>query len=205
MIDWIRGVILAIGYPGIALLMVLENVFPPIPSELIMPFAGFVTTDGPLSLVGVTVAGTVGSVLGALPLYYIGYAVGEERLKRWADRHGHWILLTGADVERSRVWFQRHGAAAVFLGRLVPGIRSLISVPAGVSRMNLPLFLLLSAVGTGIWAGVLAYLGYVLGQNYDRVDSYLGPVTYVVLGALLAWYVVRVVRCWREKRAAGRS
>lgn len=196
MVDWIKNVIQSVGYPGIGLLMVVENVFPPIPSELIMPFAGFVATDGTLSLAGVVIAGTVGSVLGALPLYYVGYRVGEQRLRRWVDRHGHWIMLSVEELERSQDWFHRHGAAAVFFCRLVPGIRSLISVPAGMSGMSMVLFLLLSALGTGIWSGVLACLGYVLGQNYDRVSTYLGPVTYVVLGGMLLWYVVHVVRRW---------
>lgn len=199
MVDWIKGVIQSIGYPGIALLMVVENVFPPIPSEVIMPFAGFVTTDGSLSLLGVILAGTTGSVVGALPLYYVGYRVGEERIKRWADRHGHWLMLTGEDIERAQRWFHEHGAAAVFFCRLVPGIRSLISIPAGMSGMNVGLFLLLSALGSGIWAGILAYLGQLLGQNYDQVSTYLGPATYVVFGALVTWYVVYLVRHhWRR-------
>lgn len=202
MVDWIRSVIASVGYPGIALLMVVENVFPPIPSELIMPFAGFVTTDGTLSFAGVVIAGTAGSVLGALPLYYAGYAVGAERLKRWADRHGHWIMLSGEDLGRSQDWFRRHGPAAVFFCRLVPGIRSFISIPAGMSGMRMPLFLALSALGTGLWTGALAYLGVLLGQHYEQVSTYLGPVSYVAFGGVFLWYVVYVVRRRREQLRA---
>jgi membrane protein DedA with SNARE-associated domain len=147
----------------------------------------------------VVIAGTAGSVLGALPLYYVGWKVGAERLKRWADRHGCWLMLSSEDIERAQEWFHRHGAAAVFLCRLVPGIRSLISVPAGIERMNLTVFLILSVLGTGIWAGLLAYLGRILGRNYEKVSTYLSPARYVVLGGLLVWYIVHVVRHRRAR------
>jgi membrane protein DedA with SNARE-associated domain len=190
MLEWMTEIMNALGYAGIVFLMFLENVFPPIPSEIIMPLAGFTATQGRLSFVGVVIAGMVGSVLGALPLYYLGARVGEHRLVAWADRHGRWLTVSGEDVKRASAWFNRHGGKAVFFGRLVPGIRSLISIPAGISEMNLPLFLLYSAIGTGLWAAFLAYLGYLLGKNYEQVDAYLGPVSYIVLGALAAAFAV---------------
>jgi membrane protein DedA with SNARE-associated domain len=120
-----------LGYAGVAFLMFLENVFPPIPSELIMPLAGFSAARGEMTLWGVIVAGSVGSVLGQYPLYYLGRAVGPERLHRWADRHGKWLTVSGKDIEKAREWLNRRGPIAVLLCRLVPGVRSLISIPRG--------------------------------------------------------------------------
>ena len=181
--------------------MFLENVFPPIPSELVMPLAGFTSSEGGLSLWGVVAAGTAGSVLGAVPLYYLGRVFGEERLAAWADRHGKWLALSGRDVRNADAWFDRHGSRVVLFARLVPGVRSLISIPAGMSNMNMVKFLLYTALGTGVWAGLLAYLGRLLGNNYERVGTYLGPVSYVVLGALVLAAVVWVVR--RRSQAEG--
>jgi membrane protein DedA with SNARE-associated domain len=201
MLQWVTGVMNSMGYIGIVLLMFLENVFPPIPSELIMPSAGFAATQGKLSLLGVIAAGTIGSVLGALPLYYAGKFVGEDRLKAWADKYGKWLTLSGDDIEKAKSWFEQHGNKAVLFCRLVPGVRSLISIPAGFSAMSLPLFLLYSALGTGIWAAILAYLGQLLGKNYSKVDRYLGPVAYVVLALLLVAFIVWVMR--RKKAQKG--
>ena len=203
MLQWITGVMNSMGYVGIVFLMFLENVFPPIPSELIMPLAGFTTTQGKLSLPGVILAGMIGSVLGALPLYFAGKLAGEERLKAWADRYGKWLTVSGEDIEKAKSWFDRHGGKAVLFGRLVPGVRSLISVPAGLSAMPLPLFLLYSALGTGIWAGILAWAGQLLGKNYRKVDQYLGPATYIVLGLLVVGFAVWVAR--RKKAQASES
>ncbi|MDF2441109.1 MAG: hypothetical protein JWN98_2093, partial [Abditibacteriota bacterium] len=146
MLEWITNLMNSMGYAAIVFLMFLENVFPPIPSELIMPMAGFTATQGKLTLVGVIIAGTLGSVLGALPLYYMGKVIGEDRLKEWADKHGKWLTVSREDIEKSKEWFDKHGAVAVIIGRLVPGVRSLIAVPAGIDQMNLPLFLLYTAI-----------------------------------------------------------
>lgn len=186
---WIEGVLHGMGYPGVAFLMFLENVFPPIPSEVVMPLAGFTSTQGQLALWGVIVAGMVGSVAGAIPLYYLGRWLGAERLEGWAGDHGHWLLLSRSELERARRWFERHAVAAVFFGRLVPGVRSLVSLPAGMYRMPLPPFLLWTAAGTGLWAALLALLGRALGRQYDAVSRYLGPATYVVLAGLALWYL----------------
>jgi membrane protein DedA with SNARE-associated domain len=198
--DWVTSMVEAAGYWGVLLLMFLENVFPPIPSELIMPLAGFHAARGDLTLWGVTAAGTAGSVVGALPLYYLGRAVGEERLKRWACRYGHWLAVSAEDLDRVKQWFDRRGNAAVFLCRLVPGIRSLVSIPAGVHRMALVPFLLYTTAGTAIWAGALAWVGSLLGQNYRRVEQWMGPVTYLVLGGIVVAFVVRAVRLKRKHR-----
>lgn len=202
MLDWITHLIDSAGYFGIALLMVVENVFPPIPSELIMPLAGFLTSQGKLSFFGVVIAGTAGSLLGNLALYYVGKKIGPERLNRWADQRGWWLMLSREDIERARRWFDRHGIATVFLSRLVPGIRSLISIPAGIEGMNPFLFALMSGSGMAIWAGTLAYLGRLLGQNFKDVSKFIGPISYVVIGGLCAWYLIRVIREWRKRRSS---
>lgn len=194
MFDWIQQTMTTLGYPGVALLMFLENVFPPIPSELIMPFAGFSAARGELSFVGVVIAGAVGSLLGQLPLYYLGRWAHEDRLVAWADRYGKWLALSGNDIRKADDWFDKHGNKAVFLARLVPGIRSLISIPAGMSEMPLSTFWLYSALGTTLWVLLLTALGGVLGQNYTLIDTYLGPVSLVVLGGLLVAAVVWILR-----------
>jgi membrane protein DedA with SNARE-associated domain len=179
---------------GILVLMVVENIFPPIPSEIIMPLAGYMVTKGELIMVGVLLAGTTGTVLGALPLYYLGHKLGEKRLKKFADKHGRWLALSSKDIESSKRWFDRHGPATVMFCRLVPGIRSLISIPAGLAKMPFWLFLAYTSVGAGIWTALLAYLGYFLGGNFKQVAEYLGPVSWFVFGAIAVGYAYRVVR-----------
>lgn len=152
------GFISSAGYGGILLLMFIENVFPPIPSELIMPLAGFMVAQDKLTFIGTTLAGMAGSVLGALPLYYAGKKLGEERVKRLADRYGRWLTLSRQDIERASRWFHRHGGATVFVCRLIPGVRSFISVPAGIVGMNFLQFLAYTSIGTALWAALLAYL-----------------------------------------------
>ena len=198
MFDWITGLVQQTGYLGIALLMLAENVFPPIPSELIMPLAGFTAAQGQLSIVGVVVAGTIGSLLGALLWYYIGRWIGADRLKRWSTRHGRWLTLSPEDVDRAQRAFERHGPVAIFLGRLVPAVRTLISVPAGITAMPLPRFLFWTTLGTALWTAFLAGAGYVLESQYAVVADYVNPVSNVVVGALVVWYVWRVVTFGRQ-------
>jgi membrane protein DedA with SNARE-associated domain len=181
------------GYFGIVLLMFVENVFPPIPSEVIMPLAGYMAAQGTLSLFGIIVAGMTGSVLGALPLYYMGRKLGEDRLKQFADNHGRWLTLSRKDIERAKGWFDRHGGAAIFFCRLIPGVRSLISIPAGIARMKILPFLAYTATGTAMWAALLAYLGYFLATEYTQVSEYLDPVSWIVFGAVGVLYFVRVI------------
>lgn len=194
MATWIIGIVSSTGYFGVVLLMFIENVFPPIPSEVIMPLAGYMVAQGKLAMAGVVLAGMAGSVLGALPLYYLGHKLGEKRLKDFADKHGRWLTLSGKDIERSKLWFDRHGGTTVLFCRLIPGIRSLISIPAGLAGMRLLPFLAYTAAGTGAWAALLAYLGYFLGSNFTQVGAYLDPVSWFVFGVLAIIYVYRVVR-----------
>lgn len=186
------------GYLGIATLMFLENLFPPIPSEVIMPLAGFGAGQGRLSLWGVIVAGTAGSVAGALFWYYVGKWIGADRLRRWAARHGRWLTLKPSDLDRVDRWFDQHSGKAVFLGRLIPAIRTLISVPAGVFGMGLPRFLLFSTLGTALWTALLAVAGYLLQGQHDKVAAWLNPVSNIVLVLIVVGYLYRVLT-WRAE------
>lgn len=194
MFDFITGFIERVGALGVALLMLAENVFPPIPSELIMPLAGFKAATGDLSLWAVLVAGTLGSVLGALIWYELGRALGEERFLALVDRYGLWATVSRADAEHALDWFRRRGAVAVFLGRLVPAVRTLISVPAGLSGMRRLPFLAMTALGSAVWVSLLTAAGYLLEAEYERVERFLDPATTILLGALVALYLYRVVR-----------
>ncbi|GJL48964.1 MAG: alkaline phosphatase [Nitrospirales bacterium] len=194
MIDWVKSMVNGLGYTGLTMLMFLENVFPPIPSEVIMPLGGFLTTTQELTFIGVVLAGTLGSVLGALPLYYLGHHFDETYLKQLTDRYGRWLLMTSADIDYASAWFQRHGRKAVFFGRLVPGVRSLISVPAGSCHMPMGTFLLLTAGGAGIWTTFLAYTGRWLGKHYEQVSQYMQPLSYFVAALFLvgfAWWTYK--------------
>jgi membrane protein DedA with SNARE-associated domain len=200
--SWIQSTMQEMGYPGVVLFMFLENVFPPIPSEVVMPLAGFIASQGRLALWGVIVAGMLGSVLGAIPLYYLGRWLGTDRVRRWSERHGHWLLLSPGDLDRAERWFDRHAKTTVFLGRLVPGVRSLVSIPAGMAEMALGPFFLLTAGGTALWAGLLALAGHFLGEKYQSVSRWIGPVTYVVIGGLLLWYLIYAWRRHRQKSSS---
>jgi membrane protein DedA with SNARE-associated domain len=195
--EWITGVIARLGYLGVALLTFLENLFPPIPSELVIPLAGFVAARGDLGLTMVIAMGSLGSLAGAIVWYMVGRRVGEQRLRTWVERHGKWLTLSVQDVDRAQLWFRRHGAAAVFFGRLVPGIRTLVSLPAGFSRMPFAPFLLYSALGTVLWTAALAYAGVVLQANFTAVGNVIDLVTNVLLAVLAVMLARRYVRCWR--------
>jgi membrane protein DedA with SNARE-associated domain len=198
MFDWIVAVIARLGYVGVALLTFLENVFPPIPSELVIPLAGFVAARGELQIAAVIAIATAGSLAGATAWYVLGQRIGERRLRRWVGRQGKWLTLSAHDVDTSNDWFRRHGRVAVLLGRLVPGVRTFISLPAGFSGMPLAPFLLYSALGTVIWTGVLAGAGVVLQANFSRVGDYVNVATNILLAGFLALLVYRYVRCWRS-------
>lgn len=199
---WVMDVMQSGGYFGLLFLMVLENVFPPIPSELILPLAGYTASQGGMTLWGAILAGTAGSVLGALPLYWAGHKYGQERLCRFAEKHGRWLALSPDDITRAAGWFDRYGLWTVFACRLVPGLRSLISIPAGIRGMRLWNFLLCTALGTALWSTLLVLAGWWLGSNFEQVSEWLDPVVYVVLGVIVVAYAWRVVRR-RESTADG--
>lgn len=194
MTEWITQMIEDMGYLGIALLMFLENVFPPLPSEVIMPMAGFTASEGKLSLPGVLIAGTAGTLLGAGFWYVVARTLGDERLKRWACRHGRWITLSPKQIDELEQRFEHHSRWAVPLGHLIPGIRTLISIPAGIFRMDLGRFLFLTALGAGVWTSALGTAGYVLGRKFDEIDRYLGPASTALMLAILIVYLYRIIR-----------
>lgn len=199
--QWIVNTMTSMGYWGIGLLMFLENLFPPIPSELIMPLAGFTVAKGQMEFVPAVFAGVVGTVLGALPWYYAGKFIGEPRLRHLADRYGKWLTLSGRDIDKANEWFTRHGAGAVFLCRLVPGVRTLISLPAGLNAMPLVPFLLFSTLGTTIWVGFLTFLGLKLGENYALVDQWLAPVSKIVAIAIVVTFGLWL---WKRRKSLRR-
>lgn len=183
-----------LGYVGIGLLMFLENLFPPIPSELIMPLAGFTVAQGKMEFFPAAIAGIIGTILGAYPWYYIGKWVSEERLEHLANRYGKWLGLSAADIHKANNWFERYGSQAVFFGRLAPGIRTIVSLPAGINAMRLLPFTLYSLGGISLWVMFLTGAGYKLGDHYDLVDQYLGPVSKIILASLVAFFVIWIVR-----------
>ncbi|MFJ7327922.1 DedA family protein [Streptomyces cyaneofuscatus] len=197
---WATGLVETFGGPGAGFAIALENLFPPLPSEIILPLTGFAASQGVLSLASALFWTTLGSVVGALALYGLGAVFGRERM------HALWAklpLVKPADLVRTEEWFARHGTKAVLLGRMVPVFRSLISVPAGVERMPLPVFVGLTTVGSLVWNTVLVMAGYWLGDSWDVVGTYVGLVSKVVLGlAALAvtWWVVKRVRGRKDSR-----
>ncbi|MBD2763178.1 DedA family protein [Kocuria sp. cx-455] len=199
---WVVQVMEAIGAPGAGLLVALENLFPPLPSEVILPLAGFTASQGNFSLAGAIFWTTLGSVVGAIALYWIGAALGRRRLRVIVDKMP---LVDLDDLDRTEAWFERHGKATVFFGRMVPIFRSLISIPAGIERMSFPLFVVLSAAGSLIWNTIFVVAGYFLGENWHIAEQYAGVFSRIVVFAVLAfliWWVVRRVRRNRRSRAA---
>lgn len=200
MAEWIIETVSAGGYLGVFALMLLENIFPPIPSELILPFSGFAVASGQLSLWGVLLAATAGAMVGALPWYFAGVWLGAGRLKALAARSGRWLCVSPRDIDDATAWFTRFGIWAVMLGRLIPGIRTVISVPAGIAGMGFGLFLVVSTLGTLAWNGLLLAAGLALHENYAAVEGYVDPVSKAILALSLATYVWRVAT-WGRRNA----
>lgn len=188
----IQDVIATFGYFGIVLVMALENVFPPIPSELVMPLAGFMANSGTFNIFGVIIAGMLGSVIGALILYYLGAWANETIIRRFIRRWGRYALISENDLDIALGYFQRYGEAVIFFGRLIPLVRSLISIPAGMGRMPLPKFLFYTVLGTTIWSAALSYAGWFLKDNYDIVAGYIEQYQAVVIALILLAVLVFV-------------
>jgi membrane protein DedA with SNARE-associated domain len=199
--DWVFRLVDAMGAVGVGLLLFLETVIPPIPSELILPLAGFRARDGDLNVFAVWTTATLGALAGALVLYYLGAWLGYDRLHALAGKKW-FILATRADVERGYALFTRFGPWLVLVARCIPIVRSLISLPAGVARMSMPKFLAFTAVGSGIWNAALIGAGYALADNWERVEGYLSPVSKVVLALGIAFVVFLVVRRVLARRRA---
>jgi membrane protein DedA with SNARE-associated domain len=185
MVQWINDLMTSLGYWGIGLLMFLENLFPPIPSELIMPLAGFTVSQGRMNFGLAVLAGTIGTMAGTFAWYCLGRVANYQRLENLAIRYGKWIGVTVIEIDRVNNWFNQHGNKAVFFGRMVPGIRTLISLPAGMNKMPIASFTLYSTAGTLIWTLALTTAGFLLGDNYAVIEQYLAPISKVVLFGLI--------------------
>ena len=192
MSDWIIDLIEQSGYLGVGFLMFLETVFPPIPSEVIMSIAGVAAGQGKLSLGWVIAAGTTGAMLGNIFWYLAARALGILRLKPVILRYGRWITMSWGEVQRAERWFGKYGTFFVFLGRMLPTVRSLVSVPAGLLKMRFKNFFIASTIGTAGWTALLAFAGYKLGENFEDINSLLGPASNAIMVVLVAGYVYRV-------------
>lgn len=196
---WTASVIESLGELGVGLLVALENLLPPIPSEVVLSMAGYLAGTGRVNLVLVTIAATAGSVLGALALYWLGYALGEDRLRRWLDRIP---LVDAEDLDKADRWFERHERSAVLFGRCAPVVRSLVSIPAGANRMPLGLFTLLTAIGSGVWNTIFVGGGYALGsrwQQLERYSNWLDWAVAVVFAVMVVSWVAKKLRRRRDR------
>jgi membrane protein DedA with SNARE-associated domain len=211
--NWVQDVINQFGYFGVALLVVIENVFPPIPSEIVLPFAGFVAQQGAsavnatadtaqsdTTVIGMMIAATVGSVVGALILYFVSAAIGPERLRGFVERFGKWFGVKSSDLVRAEEWFDRRSVAAVLVGRCVPLIRSIVSIPAGFRRMKLTSFVVLTAIGSAVWNIALIGAGAVLGDQWEQVGEYVGVFQWLVIVAVLVLLARFVVSRLKKRR-----
>ena len=201
--NWAQEVINQFGYFGVALLVMIENVFPPIPSEIVLPFAGFVAqqsagatnevaSKSDTTVIGMMIVATIGSVVGALILYFVSAAIGPDRLRIFVERFGKWFGIKSTDLVRAEAWFDRRSVVAVLVGRCVPLIRSIVSIPAGFRRMNLMSFVVLTAIGSAVWNVALIGAGAVLGDQWERVGEYVGVFQWLVIVAILvlvAWWI----------------
>jgi membrane protein DedA with SNARE-associated domain len=193
MSDWVVRLIEQSGYLGVGFLMFLETLFPPIPSEVIMPVAGMAAAKGQMSYSLAVAAGTAGAMLGNILWYLAARALGHDRLRPVIRRHGKWLTIDWKDVERAHRWFDRHAMAVVLLGRLVPTIRSIVSIPAGLLDMRFRSFVIASTAGTALWTALLAFGGYRLQEKFDRIGYLIGPVSNVVIGLIVIVYVGRLI------------
>lgn len=201
-IDWLVNLMEVIGAPGVGLAILAENLFPPIPSEVVLPLAGFTVAQGSLNFVAVFVWSLIGSVAGAYLLYGLGAWLGAKRLRAIAE----WMwLVKGSDVDKALEWFDRYGKISVFFGRLIPGVRSLISIPAGLDRMNLLTFGLWTTLGSAVWNAILITLGYFLGDNWHVVEGYVDTysnVVYAIVALIILGFLsFFIVRAMRDRRA----
>lgn len=199
MTDWVQEMIAQGGYLGVFLLMFGETIFPPIPSEVIMSMAGLQAAKGTMSLGWAILFGAAGAMLGNLVWYIVARWLGLDRFKPLIDRYGRWLTMDWAEVNRGERWFERHGYLFVFLGRMMPTIRSLVSIPAGLVKMPLTPFLIWSSIGTLGWTAMLAIGGWILGTQFSDMEAWLGIFSILLIASLVAWYLWRVAT-WRPSR-----
>lgn len=201
MAQWIRDFLDQFGSAGVGVLMLLENIFPPIPSEVVMPWAGYSVSQGDTSFVAVVAAGSIGSFLGAVFWYWLARWVGKDRLANWIEGHGAWLTIRPKDLDQVDAWFEDWGAYAVLICRLIPGLRTLISVPAGFAEMPVGRFYLFTALGTVAWTSILAGLGWWLGDRYENLAGPLGWVSTAVIAGLAGWWLWRLIQQHRHRQA----
>ncbi len=197
MSEWIIHLIDQKGYLGVGFLMFLETVFPPIPSEVIMPVAGLAAARGKMDIFGVVASGTLGAMLGNYFWYLVARVIGIERFKPWIEKYGRWLTFDWAEIERAEKLFGRQGWAIVFFGRMLPTLRSLISIPAGLLHMRLSTFVIWSTIGTTGWTALLGFSGWALGQRFGTVETVVGPLSTAVLVVIAIGYVWRLIR-WKR-------
>ncbi len=195
---WIEELISSIGYPGIVIVMAIENIFPPIPSELVLPFAGSLSAKGEMNLWAAVAAGTIGAVIGAIVLYAVGYFAREAGVRNLVARFGKYLFISERDLDRAADWFERYGEIIIFFGRLIPLIRSIISIPAGYTRMNPVRFLIYTTLGTTLWNLILTYAGRLLGENWEDILAFTDTYQYATLAIIvlavvvfLAWRIIK--------------
>ncbi|WP_035424238.1 DedA family protein [Bacillus sp. UNC438CL73TsuS30] len=193
-INWINS----IGYWGILLGMILESACIPIPSEVIMPFGGFLVSTGQLNMVGVILIGTLGNIIGSLIAYAVGYWGG----KRFIERFGKYVFLSKKHLESAEKWFDNRGEITVFVSRILPAIRTFISLPAGIARMTLGKFLIYTTIGSVIWSGFLTYVGYMLGKNWGNIQNFLHPIAYLVAVIVFFIIVYLAIKVIKSKKAS---
>jgi membrane protein DedA with SNARE-associated domain len=203
MIEWAGGLVASGGYLGVFLLMVLENLFPPIPSEVIMALAGFAAAQGKLSLTGVILAGIAGAVAGNAVWFELARGFGAARTKRLVARYGRWTGIGLEEIEKAEATMRRYGPVAVFLGRFMPGVRTAISVPAGLVELPRPVFYTWTTLGTAIWTTGLGVAGYLLEDQFEKVEAWTGPIGLIVTAAVAAVILWQVLRVLRRRRAGG--
>lgn len=198
---WITDIMEQFGYLGIFLMMAIENIFPPIPSEVILPFGGFMTTYTSLSVAGVIITATTGSVIGAIILYGIGMLIDVARLEKIVDRFGHVLRIKKEDIHRADVWFTKYGYWTVLFCRMIPLIRSLISIPAGMSRMTFWLFLLFTMIGTVAWNVILVLIGVALGESWQEILGFMeiySTIVYLFIGIACIILVILFIRKFKS-------
>ncbi|ENU93706.1 hypothetical protein F971_00602 [Acinetobacter vivianii] len=192
--QWVLSIMEKLGYLGIAFLMFLDNVFPPIPSEIIMPSAGYTASKGELTLIGVIMAGSAGSILAAMLLYWVGRKVPQQRLFKLTEHYGKYLRIQVSDLEKALDWFNKHGHRIVFFGRMIPAVRSLISIPAGMSKMPFAKFMFYSIAGTLIWTSFLAYLGFHFSQNQALMSLIMQRISTIILAIVILyilWWAIK--------------
>ncbi len=200
MINWIIDIIESVGYLGVAFLSMIEVVIPIIPSEVVLPFSGFAASRGELSLLIIIIVATVGSVIGSLVLYYVAMLFGWERIDAITKKYGKYLGVKQKDIDRAGEFFEKYEYKFVFFGRFIPGVRSVIAIPAGLKKMPLKGFTLMTALGALIWNIALVSAGYWLGHDYDRIEGYIGPVSNVVVGLLLVGAAVWVIHVRKKNK-----